>query len=130
MSAAPNHERVEEKTMKKSVVVLVACAFAFGAGAGAALAKKKGGKGGAKMMSWTAEELKWVEVPKSNGVKMAVVWGNPKKGAHRAFHKFPGGWEVGLHHHSSPLMFAVVAGTLVSTPKDGTAKELGVGSAA
>jgi hypothetical protein len=75
-----------------------------------------------------AGEIKWTEVPKSNGAQNADMWGNSKKGPHGAFHKFPGGWESPMHTHSATLKIAIVSGTYIYGGADGTKKELPAGS--
>ncbi|MEO6323250.1 MAG: DUF4437 domain-containing protein [Thermoanaerobaculia bacterium] len=88
----------------------------------------KAGAGG-KVVLMAADELKWVE-PKDSppGVKMAVVWGDPEKGAHGAMHRFPGGFSVPTHFHTAAHDVIVVSGTMELTPEGGTAKKLGPGS--
>ena len=75
-----------------------------------------------------AADLKWVSEPEVPAVQTAVVWGDPKKGAHGAFNKFPAGFEVPLHSHTHDAHVVVVSGTMIETPEGGAAKELGPGS--
>lgn len=86
-------------------------------------------KAAPKLVVWGADELKWID-PKDSppGVQLAVLWGNPEKGAHGAEHKFPGGFEAPLHHHTSAYKGVVISGTLVVTPDGGAAKSLPAGS--
>lgn len=73
-------------------------------------------------------DLKWVEPPGAPpGVKMAVVSGDPTKGAHQAFHKFTAGFTAPLHHHSANHSVVVVAGTL-TLGVDGKDVQLPAGS--
>jgi hypothetical protein len=44
-----------------------------------------------------ASELKWSDVPNFPGVKMAVLDGDPAKGAHHSMIKFAGGFAAPLH---------------------------------
>ena len=80
-----------------------------------------------KAVLWAAGDLKWVDVP-NFPVKMAVLWGDPAKGAHGALHKFPAGFEAPLHHHTANHHVIVVSGTVTMTPEGEAAKTLGPGS--
>lgn len=58
---------------------------------------------------------------------MAVVEGDPAKGAHHSLMRFTGGFAAPLHHHTADHYVTVVAGTLVLAV-DGQEKELPAGS--
>ena len=75
----------------------------------------------------TVSEIKWADVPGFPGVQMAVLEGNPDKGAHRSMLKFAGGFAAPSHHHSSDHSGTVVSGTLVLTV-DGKATKRPAGS--
>ncbi len=77
---------------------------------------------------WTPADLKWTDVPEVKGVKQAVLWGDPKKGAHGVYIKFPAGTEVALHTHTYDSRGTVISGTVVITPEGQSPKELGPGS--
>ena len=84
---------------------------------------------GGKAVLVPASELKWVDPPNSPpGVKLAVLWGDPGKGAHGAMHKFPGGFAAPLHFHSAGHHVVVVSGTLLLTPEGEAEKSLPAGS--
>jgi quercetin dioxygenase-like cupin family protein len=76
----------------------------------------------------TPDELKWMPNPANADAQMAVVWGDPTKGAHGAFHKFKAGFDAGLHTHSSDVRVAVVSGTIIAGPEGGPEKKLPPGS--
>ena len=84
-------------------------------------------KGAGKSMATAAADLKWNDVPDFPGVKMAVVSGDPGKGAAHFFIKFAPGFAAPLHHHNSDHSVAVVAGTVVLNI-DGKDVKLPVGS--
>jgi len=71
-------------------------------------------KGGAAVFT-PAPDVKWADVPGFPGVQMAVLNGNPAKGAHHSMLKFKAGFEAPLHHHTTDHYGTVVAGTLVLT---------------
>ncbi len=78
---------------------------------------------------WPAADLKWVDgAGAPAGVKMAVLWGDPAKGPHAAFHKFPAGFKAPLHTHSAQLRSVVVSGTIIHGEEDGKETRLGPGS--
>jgi len=72
-------------------------------------------------------DLKWQDVPDAKGVQLAVVEGNPSKGASHFFLKFAPGFSAPLHHHSANHSGTVVSGTLVLTV-DGQERKLPAGS--
>ncbi|MEY3903139.1 MAG: hypothetical protein RL189_2445 [Pseudomonadota bacterium] len=74
----------------------------------ASAAMAKGKKGQYVEMSY--DKLQWNDVP-GTPLKVAVLWGNPEKGAHGRYLKLPGGFEAGMHSHSSPYHGVLISGT-------------------
>jgi len=70
-------------------------------------------KGAGASVATAAADLKWNDVPDAPGLKMAVVSGDPAKGAAHFFIKFAPGFAAPLHHHSADHYVTVVAGTMV-----------------
>src|SRR5262245_52157347 len=62
-----------------------------------------------------AADLKWNDIPGFPGLKMAVVQGDPAKGASHFFLKFPAAFAAPVHHHSADHYVTVLSGTLVLT---------------
>jgi len=109
------------------VVVLFAPAIlAEEAKAGAAKAKPAAKH--ATLVTRTPDELKWVANSANADVSMAVVWGDPAKGPHGAFHKFKPGFNAGLHTHSADMRIVVVSGTMIAGTEGGPEKKLPPGS--
>jgi quercetin dioxygenase-like cupin family protein len=113
--------------MNKAVVVF---ALVVGAGlstiasqAGAAAKSKKGGTA----MLMPAGDIKWTDMPQSPGVKMAILQGDPEKGAHHSLIKLPAGFTAPFHHHTSDHYATVLSGTMVFTV-DGKEQRLPSGS--
>jgi len=77
---------------------------------------------------WPAADLKWVELPNTGGVMLAVLWGDPDKGAYGALNKFPAGAKFPLHYHTNAMKVVLVSGTWLYTPEGGTEHRLGPGS--
>jgi quercetin dioxygenase-like cupin family protein len=73
------------------------------------------------------EELKWADVPGFAGLKMAVVEGDPTKGASHFFLKFDKGFAAPDHHHTANHSGVVISGTLYLTV-DGKEVKLAAGS--
>jgi quercetin dioxygenase-like cupin family protein len=108
------------------VVVLIGL---FLAGPASALAQKKTPMGGHVALS--ADDLKWDSLkgaPPGSGVMSALLWGNPEKGPFGMFVKFPAGFKMPLHYHSSALKAVVVKGAYIYVPEKGEEKVLGPGS--
>jgi quercetin dioxygenase-like cupin family protein len=76
----------------------------------------------------TPADLTWVANPANADVSMAVLWGDPAKGPHGAFHKFKAGFDAGLHSHSSDMRLAVISGTVIAGGAGAPEKKLGPGS--
>lgn len=92
-------------------------------------AAKAPAKSGGKAILVAASEMKWVDPPNAPpGVKMAVAFGDPAKGPHGAFHKFPAGFEAPMHYHTAGHHVVVVSGTVDLMPEGEAAKKLGPGS--
>ncbi|HSB63422.1 MAG TPA: DUF4437 domain-containing protein [Thermoanaerobaculia bacterium] len=108
------------------VALFAPAALAEEAKAGAAKAKPAAKP--ATLVTMTPDELKWVPNPANSEVMMAVVWGDPAKGPHGAFHKFKPGFTAPLHTHSSDIRFAVVSGTMIAETEGGPERKLPAGS--
>jgi len=81
-----------------------------------------------KHEAFTLDELKWQPSPEHpKEVQMAVISGNPMKGAHTAYHKFSPGFTAPDHTHTATLKTVVVAGPIV-TGAPGKEKSLPAGS--
>jgi hypothetical protein len=78
-----------------------------------------------------ASELKWVPETPGRPVEMVALWGSRSQGAAGVLLKVPGGWESGLHAHSSDYEAVTVSGTWIHVEEDGNVgadKELPPGS--
>jgi quercetin dioxygenase-like cupin family protein len=60
-----------------------------------------------------AADLKWNDVPGFEGVRMAVVDGDPAKGPAHVFMKFTAGFSSPRHFHHADHFVTVLAGTMV-----------------
>ena len=115
--------------MKVLLKGLAACSFVFLASAApAAKHAAKPAARHAEIVAMTPADLKWVANPANAEVSMAVLWGDPAKGPHGAFHRFKAGFSAGLHTHSSDMRIAVVSGTLIAGSEGGPEKKLPPGS--
>jgi quercetin dioxygenase-like cupin family protein len=70
---------------------------------------KSGGKTSIKEVIYaSADSATYQE--KFPGVSMAVIWGNPDKGAHGMFTKFVPGYDAGMHTHTNDVWLVVLKG--------------------
>jgi quercetin dioxygenase-like cupin family protein len=60
------------------------------------------------------------------GVMMAVVWGDPDKGAHGTFTKFRPGYDAGTHTHTNDVWLLVIKGAYLYRDEAGE-KRVGPG---
>ncbi len=113
--------------MKNKLVILLGLLLAafFCLAPEASAQKKMGMKA---PVIWQAADLKWVEIPNTGGVKEAVLWGNPEKGAYGALNKFPAGAKFPLHYHTNPMKIVLISGTWLYTQEGGSENRLGPGS--
>ena len=116
------------KTILVALVVVLFAPAALAEEAKAGPTKAKPAAKAAALVTKTPDELKWVANPANADVQMAVLWGDPAKGAHGAFHKFKAGFTAPLHTHSSDIHFAVVSGTMIAGTEGGPEKKLPPGS--
>jgi len=113
--------------MNKAVVVFALVVVAgLSTIASQARAAEKSKKGGTAILM-PAGDIKWTDVPQFPGVKMAVLQGDPDKGAHHTLIKLPAGFTAPLHHHTSDHYATVLSGTMVFTV-DGKEQRLPPGS--
>lgn len=115
-----------------ALLVLAVPALADRAGAATSGADQaadvKTGGGVRQALTMTPDQLKWVATPDVPGVMTATAWGDPDKGPHGAFHKFPAGFSSPLHTHSSELRGVVISGTMAMVGEDGKEMPLPAGS--
>jgi len=81
-----------------------------------------------KPITMTNDQMKWVANTSAPGVMTAVAWGDPDKGAHGAFHKFPAGFTAPLHTHSANSRIVVISGTMAMAGEDGKEMKFPAGS--
>jgi quercetin dioxygenase-like cupin family protein len=79
-------------------------------------------------VAWSADEMKWESMPGVDGVQVAMLWGDMKKGAYGAIVKLPANQDHPTHTHSSTVKCVVLSGEFHYTPEGGTEKVLGPGS--
>ena len=96
--------------MKKSIIVSgVAALVIAAASVGVAQAQKDSSKNKKDVIYVAAEQATFKESPMV-GVSMAVLWGDPDKGAHGTFTKFAPGYDAGMHTHTSDVWLVVIKG--------------------
>ncbi|MDP9254253.1 MAG: DUF4437 domain-containing protein [Verrucomicrobiota bacterium] len=88
--------------MKKLLIVSGMAALVIAASVGVAQAQKD-----LTYVSAAQAAFKPGPMP---GVSMAVLWGDPDKGAHGTFTKFAPGYDAGMHTHTSDVWLLVLKG--------------------
>ena len=95
--------------MNKSLIALgVAAAVVIAGAMGAAGSEKKSAKK-KEVIYVSSEQATFKESPTA-GVSMAVLWGDPNKGAHGTFTKFAPGYDAGTHTHTNDVWCVVIKG--------------------
>lgn len=110
------------KRISLAAALLGTAAVAFFAGA---TAQDKQDKKDAGATYVSSDDAKYKEL--APGASMATIWGDPDKGAFRAFTKFAPGANFTLHTHSSELRLVVIKGAYVYRPEHGAEKRVGPG---
>lgn len=112
-----------------TLICLAVPAATLGAAPGDAHAANAPAKSVAKKaVTVTPDQLKWVPNADAPGAMTATAWGDPGKGPHGAFHKFPAGFVAPLHTHSADLRIVVISGTMTMSGEDGKETKLPAGS--
>jgi quercetin dioxygenase-like cupin family protein len=111
--------------MKASTLIAMTAAMMLALTTGAVQAQKDAGKSSVKPADYaSAETATYKEM--MPGVSMAVVWGDPQKGAHGTYTKFVPGYDAGMHSHSSNLTLVVIKGAYLYKDEAGE-KRVGAG---
>jgi quercetin dioxygenase-like cupin family protein len=106
-----SQERAYGEHMKKlmiasGVAVLVIAAAAVGV---TQEQKKSSAKKKAAIYA-AADKATFKEMAGSTGVSMAVLWGDPDKGAHGTYTKFAPGYDAGMHTHTNDVWIVGIKG--------------------
>ena len=116
--------------MKKSFILFgLAAAVVMAAPIGFAQEKAEKGKKSAtgktkEVVYMSSENAIYKE--KFPGVLMAVLWGDPDKGAHGTFTKFVPGFDAGTHTHTNDVWIVVIKGAYLYKDEAGD-KRVGPG---
>ena len=97
--------------MKRSLIVSGVAALIIAAAAvGVGQAQKESSKDNNKAVTYVAAGQATFKPGPMSGVSMAVLWGDPDKGAHGTFTKFAPGYDAGMHTHTSDTWLVVIKG--------------------
>src|ERR1700736_6499079 len=112
--------------MKKSLVASGVAAFIIAvASVGVVQAQKESSNDNKKVIYVAAEHATFKQSPTA-GVSMAVLWGDPDKGAHGTFTKFAPGYDAGMHTHTNDVWVVVIKGAYLYKDEAGE-KRVGPG---
>ncbi len=94
----------------------------------AVLANEEAMERGKGPLMLSFKDLTWTELPERKGMQMAVISGDPKKGAYTQMRKVPAGTDNPLHTHSSELTNVIISGIWYTGADMASAKDFGPGS--
>ena len=80
-----------------------------------------------KAVLWPSAAIKWSQSPAAPGAKVAVLWGDPTRGAYGALKQIPGGTVLAAHAHSHDSHVVVVKGS-ITLDMEGKKTMVGPGS--
>ena len=110
-----------------SVLLVVVAAFLTPAGAGETKSKMKASA--KEFVVWPSEGLEWKALPDAPpGPMIAVISGDPGKGAYKGIEKFPAGFSAPLHTHAADHKVVVISGTWIHGEEGKPDVRLGPGS--
>jgi quercetin dioxygenase-like cupin family protein len=111
--------------MKKFVRSGVAALIIAVAWVGIVQAQKESSKPKKSVIYATPEHATF-KASQMAGVSMAVLWGDPDKGAHGTYTKFAPGHDAGTHTHTNDVWIVVIKGAYLYKDDDGE-KRVGPG---
>jgi quercetin dioxygenase-like cupin family protein len=115
------------QTMVFPVLLVVAAAYLAPAEADEAKSATKAS--GKAFVVWPADGLEWKALPDAPpGPMIAVISGDPGKGAYTGIEKFPAGFSAPLHTHVSDHKVVVISGTWIHSEEGKPEVRLGPGS--
>lgn len=110
--------------MKKSALLFAAIALMIVASLGIARAQQASTEK-VVYVSSSAATYKAMS-PTNTGVTEVVISGDPDKGAHRTFSKFPPAYDAGMHYHTNDTSIVVIKGAYIYKDEAGE-KRVGPG---
>lgn len=112
-----------------ALLVLIVVGMVWAAAAEKAPAQKAAAHEAAAMATaWSSDDLTWEALPGFEGLQVAKLWGDMKKGPYGALVKRGPNQDQPLHAHSSAFRMVVLSGEFHYTPEGGETKTLGPGS--
>ena len=112
--------------MKRSLIASgVAALIIAAASMGVAQAQKGSSTKKKSVIYVAADKAKFKESPAA-GVSMAVLWGDPDKGAHATLTKFEPGYDAKMHSHTNDVWIVVIKGAYLYKDEAGE-KRVGPG---
>jgi quercetin dioxygenase-like cupin family protein len=80
-----------------------------------------------KAVVWPSASIKWTDSPAAPGAKVAVLWGDPAKGAYGALKQVPAGTVLAAHTHTQASHVVMVKGS-ITLDMEGKKTTVGPGS--
>jgi quercetin dioxygenase-like cupin family protein len=100
---------MEENEMKRSLIVS-GVGVLMVALVGVVRAQKASTSHKMKKVIYVAADNATFKQSPTQGVSMAVLWGDPDKGPHGTFTKFEPGFDAGMHTHTNDVWIVVIKG--------------------
>ena len=111
--------------MKRSLIVSGVAALVIAAASmGVAQAQNEPSKNKKSVIYVAAGQATFKQT--TEGVSMAVLWGDPDKGAHGTLTKFEPGYDAAMHTHTSDVWLVVIKGAYLYKDEAGE-KRVGPG---
>ncbi len=108
-------------------LLMVSAAFIVAAvSVSVAQAQKESSKSDNKAVTYVAVDQATFKPGPMAGVSMAVLWGDPDKGAHGTYTKFAPGYDAGMHTHTGDVWLVVIKGAYLYKDEAGE-KRVGPG---
>jgi quercetin dioxygenase-like cupin family protein len=111
--------------VKKSLMVLAVITLIFVVATGAVQAQKASAGSAMKNVNYASADTATFK-PTPTGASMAILWGDPDKGAHGTFTKFDPGYDAGMHIHTNDVWIVGIKGAYLYKDEAGE-KRVGPG---
>ena len=112
--------------MKTSILRFGIGTLAIGMALCVVQAQKASTRKSTKNVIYVAADSATFKQSPGGGASMAILWGDPDKGAHATYTKFNPGYEAGMHTHTSDVWIVVLKGAYLYKDEGGD-KRVGPG---
>jgi quercetin dioxygenase-like cupin family protein len=107
-------------------MVLAVMTWIFVMATGVVQAQKASAGSGMKNVNYASADTATFKPAPTGGASMAILWGDPDKGAHGTFTKFDPGYDAGMHIHTNDVWIVGIKGAYLYKDEAGE-KRVGPG---